>query len=98
MVDEAASALRLAQESKPDELEALEREIMTLQIELESLKKETDVFSVERRSKVEADLLVKRQEADALTAIWQAGMVFPALGSKSFSHKSHRQNAIGWRK
>lgn len=80
MVDEAASALRLAQESKPDELEALEREIMTLQIELESLKKETDVFSVERRSKVEADLLVKRQEADALTAIWQAGMVFRLWG------------------
>ncbi|KAG6381855.1 P-loop containing nucleoside triphosphate hydrolase protein [Boletus reticuloceps] len=38
LVDEAASALRLAQESKPDELEALDREIVTLQIELESLK------------------------------------------------------------
>ena len=73
MVDEAASALRLAQESKPDELESLERKIMTLQIELESLKKETDVFSVERRDQVEADLLVKRQEADGLTAVWKAG-------------------------
>ena len=72
-MDEAASSLRLAQESKPDELEALDREIMTLQIELESLKKETDVFSVERRNKVEADLLVKRQEASALTSLWQAG-------------------------
>ncbi|KAF9483061.1 P-loop containing nucleoside triphosphate hydrolase protein [Pholiota conissans] len=72
LVDEAASSLRLAQESKPDELEALDREIMTLQIELESLKKETDVFSVERRTKVENDLLIKRQEAAALTSIWQA--------------------------
>ena len=72
-MDEAASSLRLAQESKPDELEALDREIMTLQIELESLKKETDVFSVERRNKVEADLLIKRQEASALTSLWQAG-------------------------
>lgn len=52
LVDEAASALHLAQESKPDALEALEREIETLQIELESLKKETDVFSVEGKGKV----------------------------------------------
>ena len=95
LVDEAASALRLAQESKPDELEALEREIMTLQIELESLKKETDVFSVERRSKVEADLLVKRQEADALTTIWQSGTGCPVAGNKSVSHKFWFQNAIG---
>lgn len=72
LVDEAASALRLAQESKPDELEALDRDIVTLQIELESLKKETDVFSVERREKLEQDLLLKRQEAEQLTAVWQA--------------------------
>ncbi|KAJ8585212.1 P-loop containing nucleoside triphosphate hydrolase protein [Rhizopogon salebrosus TDB-379] len=71
LVDEAASALRLAQESKPDELEALEREIMTLQIELESLKNEVDVFSVERRTIVEEELRVKKEEAQELTAIWQ---------------------------
>ncbi|KAJ2917082.1 hypothetical protein MD484_g3350, partial [Candolleomyces efflorescens] len=72
LVDEAASALRLAQESKPDELEALDREIMTLQIELESLKNETDVFSAERRAKVESDLRDKREEASNLTNVWQA--------------------------
>ncbi|KAF9020480.1 P-loop containing nucleoside triphosphate hydrolase protein [Hymenopellis radicata] len=71
LIDEAASALRLAQESKPDELEALDREIMTLQIELESLKNESDIFSVERRQKVESDLAAKRDEASRLTAIWQ---------------------------
>ncbi|KAG1760072.1 P-loop containing nucleoside triphosphate hydrolase protein [Suillus occidentalis] len=71
LVDEAASALRLAQESKPDELEALEREIMTLQIELESLKNEVDVFSVERRAKVEEELRNKKEEAQELTTIWQ---------------------------
>ena len=76
LVDEAASALRLAQESKPDALEALEREIVTLQIELESLKKETDVFSVERRSKVESDLALKKDEASVLTREWQAGEEF----------------------
>lgn len=76
-MDEAASALRLAQESKPDELEALDREIMTLQIELESLKNESDVFSVERREKVEAQLKDKREQASELTTIWKAGKSSP---------------------
>jgi ATP-dependent Clp protease ATP-binding subunit ClpB len=73
LVDEAASSLRLAQESKPDELEALNREIVTLQIELESLKNESDVFSVERREKLEQDLASKKEEAEKLTSLWQAG-------------------------
>ncbi|RDB27770.1 Heat shock protein 78, mitochondrial [Hypsizygus marmoreus] len=72
LMDEAASSLRLAQESKPDELEALNREIVTLEIELESLKNETDVFSVERRAKLEIDLSTKQEEAAQLTSLWQA--------------------------
>ncbi|KAF8628075.1 hypothetical protein AX15_004106 [Amanita polypyramis BW_CC] len=72
LVDEAASAIRIAQESKPDELEALDREIITLQIELESLKNEADVTSVERRKSVEGVLGEKRQQASKLTSIWQA--------------------------
>lgn len=72
LVDEAASALRLAQESKPDELAALDRDIITLQIELESLKNESDVMSVERRSKVEATLNRKKKKADKLSALWLA--------------------------
>ncbi|GJE93775.1 ATP-dependent Clp protease ATP-binding subunit ClpA [Phanerochaete sordida] len=72
LVDEAASALRLAQESKPDELEALDRDIVTLQIELESLKNETDVFSVERRGKVEDTLARKRADAARLEQVWNA--------------------------
>ncbi|KIJ99000.1 hypothetical protein K443DRAFT_8738 [Laccaria amethystina LaAM-08-1] len=71
LVDEAASALRLAQESKPDESESLEREIMTLQIELESLKNESDTFSVERKNKVEQELNEKREDAAALAGVWQ---------------------------
>lgn len=73
LVDEAASSLRLAQESKPDELETLDREVVTLQIELESLKNETDVFSVERREEVEKQLKAKRDEAARLGELWQAG-------------------------
>ncbi|KAL5476576.1 HSP78_2 [Sanghuangporus weigelae] len=71
LIDEAASALRLAQESRPDELESLERAIVTLQIELESLKNESDVFSVERRAAVEAALAEKRTQAQGLRGVWE---------------------------
>ncbi|KAJ7217318.1 P-loop containing nucleoside triphosphate hydrolase protein [Mycena pura] len=71
LVDEAASALRLAQESKPDALEALQREIMTLEIERESLKNETDTFSVERRGAVDANIAAKREAASELFTLWQ---------------------------
>ena len=73
LVDEAASALRLAQESKPDELEALDRDVVRMEIELESLKAETDVFSVERKGKIEKDLKERKEKAEELTAIWQNG-------------------------
>ncbi|RMZ75067.1 hypothetical protein DV738_g5667, partial [Chaetothyriales sp. CBS 135597] len=70
LVDEAASSLRLQQESKPDAIQSLDREIMTIQIELESLRKETDVASRERREKLEASLKDKRSEVARLTEIW----------------------------
>ncbi|ETN46598.1 uncharacterized protein HMPREF1541_00784 [Cyphellophora europaea CBS 101466] len=70
LVDEAASALRLQQESKPDSIQTLDREIMTIQIELESLRKETDIASKERREKLEETLTTKRAEVARLTEIW----------------------------
>ena len=76
LVDEAASALRLAQESKPDELEALDRDVVRMEIELESLKTEADVFSVERRGKIEKDLKERKEKAEELTAIWQNGALY----------------------
>ncbi|KAL6718083.1 chaperone ATPase hsp78 [Lecanora helva] len=48
LVDEATSAQRLQQESKPNAIQELDRQIMTIQIELESLRKETDIASVEQ--------------------------------------------------
>ena len=71
LVDEAASALRLQQESKPDAIQKLDREIMTIQIELESLRKETDVASKERRERLEESLKEKQQENARLTEIWE---------------------------
>ncbi|KAI8095527.1 P-loop containing nucleoside triphosphate hydrolase protein [Thamnidium elegans] len=70
LVDEACSKLRLQQESKPEALENLDRQIMTTQIELESLRKETDVMSVERREKLKSELEAKQKESERLSAIW----------------------------
>ncbi len=70
LVDEAASALRLQHESKPDAIQTLDREIMTIQIELESLRKETDIASKERRQRLEETLAEKRKQVDRLTEIW----------------------------
>ncbi|SAL95784.1 hypothetical protein [Absidia glauca] len=70
LVDEACSKLRLQQESKPEALENLDRQIMTMQIELESLRKESDILSVERRDKLESDLKAKQDESSRLNTIW----------------------------
>lgn len=71
LVDEAASALRLQHESKPDAIQELDRQIMTIQIELESLRKETDVGSQERRQQLEKTLTLKQDAAGALTERWE---------------------------
>ncbi|KAI4125622.1 MAG: hypothetical protein LQ338_004149 [Usnochroma carphineum] len=70
LIDEAASAKRLQQESKPEAIKELDRSIMTIQIELESLRKETDTLSKERREKLEESLKAKQAESARLTEIW----------------------------
>lgn len=71
LMDEAASSLRLQQESKPDDITHLDQKIMTIQIELESLRKEKDVASQERREKLEADLKKYEEEVRGLTEKWE---------------------------
>ncbi|KAI9727495.1 MAG: chaperone ATPase hsp78 [Chrysothrix sp. TS-e1954] len=71
LVDEAASALRLQQESRPDSIQELDRAIMTIQIELESLRKESDIASVERREKLEDSLKMKQTEVAGLNDKWE---------------------------
>ncbi|CAK7566025.1 MAG: chaperone ATPase hsp78 [Sporothrix epigloea] len=71
LMDEAASSLRLQQESKPEDIMRLDQKIMTIQIELESLRKETDIASRERRQKLEDDLKSYQDQAKALTERWQ---------------------------
>ncbi|KAM3162426.1 Heat shock protein 78, mitochondrial [Lachancea thermotolerans] len=71
LVDEACAVLRLQHESKPDAIQSLDRAIMRIQIELESLKKETDPVSLERRTALEDELELKRKEHARLTEIWE---------------------------
>ncbi|RKF58700.1 Heat shock protein 78, mitochondrial [Erysiphe neolycopersici] len=71
LMDEAASALRLQQESKPEDIMRLDQRIMTIQIEMESLRKETDIASRERREKLETELKQCQKEVAELTEIWE---------------------------
>jgi ATP-dependent Clp protease ATP-binding subunit ClpB len=72
LMDEAASRLRMQVDSKPEELDELDRRIMQLKIEREALKKETDASSIDRLARLEAELTSIEEEADALTARWQS--------------------------
>ncbi|CAO1628905.1 unnamed protein product [Parajaminaea phylloscopi] len=70
LMDEAMASLRLQQESKPERLEMIERDVMTLQIELESLRKETDAGSADRRQAIERRVAEKKDEFNKLSQIW----------------------------
>jgi len=72
LVDEAASRLRMAVDSKPEELDALDRDILQKQIEAEALKKEDDAASRDRLLKLEQELAEAQQKSAELTAQWQA--------------------------
>ncbi|WP_064697597.1 ATP-dependent chaperone ClpB [Rhizobium aegyptiacum] len=72
LMDEAAARLRMQVDSKPEELDELDRRIIQMKIEREALKKETDVASADRLKRLETELTTLEEEADALTARWQA--------------------------
>jgi len=72
LVDEAASRLRIAAESKPRELDEIDRRVIQLKIEREALKKETDPGARERLTKVEDELGTLETKQAELTAQWQA--------------------------
>ena len=72
LVDEAAARLRMQIDSKPEELDNLDREIVRLKIEQEALKKERDAGSKERLKRLEKDLAQLQEKADALTAKWKS--------------------------
>ena len=72
LVDEAASRLRMEVDSKPEELDQLDRQILQLQIEAEALKKEDDAASKDRLERLEKELAELLEHSSEMTAKWQA--------------------------
>ena len=72
LVDEAASRLRMEVDSKPEELDELDRRIIQLKIEREALKKESDQASRDRLSSLEKELNELERRSDELTTKWQS--------------------------
>ena len=72
LMDEAASRLRMEVDSKPEELDQLDRQILQLQIEAEALKKEDDAASKDRLERLEKELAELLEHSTEMTAKWQA--------------------------
>jgi ATP-dependent Clp protease ATP-binding subunit ClpB len=72
LMDEAAARLRMEVESKPEEVDELDRRIIQLKIEREALKKENDAASKDRLKKLEAELKELEKKSAELTAQWRA--------------------------
>ena len=71
LVDEAASRLRMEVDSKPEELDAIDRQILQLQIEAEALRAEDDTASKDRLGALEKDLADLQDRSAEMTAQWQ---------------------------
>ncbi len=71
LMDEAGSRLRMQVDSKPEELDELDRRIMQLQIEREALKKEDDAASKDRLAKLEKELAELEEKSAGITRRWQ---------------------------
>lgn len=72
LMDEAASRLRLQQESKPEPIDKLDREIVLRRIEIEALRKETDAASKKRMEQLQREVESATKELRALTDEWDA--------------------------
>ncbi|HWK00395.1 MAG TPA: ATP-dependent chaperone ClpB [Xanthobacteraceae bacterium] len=72
LVDEASARLRMQVDSKPEELDEIDRRIMQLKIEEQALQKETDEGSKERLKRLAKELASLEEESAALTQRWQA--------------------------
>ncbi|MBQ1479203.1 MAG: AAA family ATPase, partial [Sphingomonas sp.] len=72
LMDEAASRIRMEVESKPEEIETLDRRILRLKIEREGLRRESDAASIDRLEHLEEELANLEQQSAELTQRWQA--------------------------
>jgi len=72
LIDEAASHIRMEIDSKPEELDKLERRIVQLKIEREALAKESDEASIQRLADLDSEVLVLEKQFADLEEIWNA--------------------------
>ncbi len=72
LIDEAAARLRMEIDSKPAEIDELERRLARLEVERQALTRETDPSSIERCKKIEQEVATLREEISRKTARWQA--------------------------
>jgi ATP-dependent Clp protease ATP-binding subunit ClpB len=72
LMDEAASRLRMAVESKPEELDEIDRRLMQIRIEAEALKKEKDEASRERLKRREAEIKELQAKSNEISSAWKA--------------------------
>lgn len=72
LMDEAASRLRMQVDSKPEELDEIDRRLMLLRIEVEALKKEKDRASKDRLATIESEISELQPKSDELTTAWSA--------------------------
>lgn len=72
LVDEAASRVRMAVDSKPEELDEIDRRVVQLKIEREALTKESDAASKQRLEKLEDELIDLEAQSEDMTARWKA--------------------------
>ncbi|MEQ9434567.1 ATP-dependent chaperone ClpB [Hyphomonas sp.] len=72
LMDEASSRLRMQVDSKPEELDEIDRRLLQLKIEAEALKKEKDAASKDRLKTIEADIADLQSKSDELTSAWSA--------------------------
>ncbi len=72
LMDEAASRLKMEIDSKPEELDVIDRDLMQMKIEREALKKETDPGSKERLVRLEKSIAELEEQSDVMTRRWEA--------------------------
>jgi ATP-dependent Clp protease ATP-binding subunit ClpB len=72
LIDEAAARLKMQVDSKPEELDSIDREIVRLRIEQEALKKESDAGSKDRLQRLETELLSLEKQSADITSRWKA--------------------------
>jgi ATP-dependent Clp protease ATP-binding subunit ClpB len=94
LVDEAASRLRMEVDSKPENLDELDRRIVQLKIEREALKKESDPASRDRLERLEEDLAELEGQSAEVTARWRAEKEDLAQATKVKERLDHARSEV----